>query len=277
MTHAPQPSMPSFDPTLTLSDNELRTFARDGILVVPSGVEDARVEAARRAINMRLYQLISGGSDGSSDAGISHDDATRAAFSALAASPRLRSALHSLIGPWTTPSSGQIALNFPERGQGKADAWHVDGMADGKVNPFTVLVCVALSDQTRDIGNFRAAVGSHVAIAHATREYHEETGSFNNTPDGANFRAWKASGAGNLPPFDPQPVMLKPGDVAIVHAKTAHRRGQNSSPDVRYMAIFRVRAEAHDAQDSAQIRQTFPPAVYPGLVGLVDQAAMEVS
>lgn len=137
-------------------------------------------------------------------------------------------------------------------------------MKDGKVNPFSLLVCVALNDQSSDIGNFRASLGSHLPIARATALFHSATGLFDNSPDGQSFDRWKAEHAEHLR-FEPQPVLLHAGDVALVHPKTAHRRGHNASPDVRYLAIFRVRADAHDVHSVRQISEAFPTDLYPGL------------
>jgi len=267
---------PRYSPELALTSAEAATYARDGIVVLPSAVGKQAVDAARRAVNVRLSQLVSSSAPRADDGGaaITHDTGTQFAFADLIAAPRLHSALFSLIGDHSPRGAGQIAVNFPSRGQSQEEAWHVDGMRDGKLHPFTVLVCVALNDQSEDIGNFRVAKGSHVPITRATAEYYRTTGRFDNALDGESFATWKEQ-HGALPRFEPQPVLLRPGDAAIVHSKVAHRRGHNLSPDVRYLAIFRVRALAHDTQSSEQLAELFPTALYPGLAGLVNPQACD--
>lgn len=244
-------------------------------MVVPDAVDGERVNAARRAINKRINELLCGAQtvgdlDPHAKVPPGHNTATIAAFKALFSAPRLRSALESLIGPLKSDyGPGQVAVNFPDGGAKQLDGWHIDASESGKLlNSFSVLLLVALSDQTRDVGNFQAALGSHVEIARATKEYHEKSGAVRNETD-TNFRQWLTT-HGNVPRYEPKPIMLKPGDVAIVHSKTAHRRGFNATSDVRYMAIFRLHAQGHRSHSSTQICEAFPPGIFPGLVGLVD-------
>jgi ectoine hydroxylase-related dioxygenase (phytanoyl-CoA dioxygenase family) len=98
-----------------------------------------------------------------------------------------------------------------------------------QVNPFTLLVCVALNDQMKDMGNFRAAAGSHVPVSSATKEFFSETGQFDNNKKGISFAKWK-HGRLATAVDEPQPLLLRAGDVAICHSKLAHRRGHNASP-----------------------------------------------
>ena len=119
------PAAPVFDPNFTLSAADLKTFERDGMVVIPGAVGKELIDQARRAVNMRLSSVVDGSATergGEGGAAFSHDEATRLAFEGVITSPRLFSSLHSLIGPHSSRGGGQIALNFPAKGQSKEAA-----------------------------------------------------------------------------------------------------------------------------------------------------------
>ncbi|KAG8461973.1 hypothetical protein KFE25_013992 [Diacronema lutheri] len=190
-------------------------------------------------------------------------------------------------GPFVAPlPPGQDALNWPRQGAPPVarpfEQWHVDGMHRTATYPFALLVAIALSDQTRpDCGNLHASRGSHWPITNAIRQMraaHAPPGLA--AGGGAGGGGVDAVGAGrgvgcsrararvgrgrgrameagdlgkqlrelarrDVRPLEP--LLLRAGDAALLHPKTAHRRGYNASPDVRYLLILRVRSPGLDA------------------------------
>ena len=167
----------------------------------------------------------------------------------------------------------QIALRFPHV-EGPTDrlaaqegsGWHVDGLRQGKMHPFSVLFGVALSDVKHKFqgnltvwpGSHKAVhsclVGRHGAIDCAKLESivkcrhginHNEASSIsydhkydniihNNEPE-------------NLPHLGPgEQITLSAGDTVLVHPDLAHTGGVNFGPDIRSMVYFRIKCNKDD-------------------------------
>lgn len=115
---------------------------------------------------------------------------------------------------------------------------HLDGMysptngvKEGTIQNFTMLVGILLSDVTTDLaGNFTVWPGTH----HQYESYFREHG-----PD---------SLLNGLPPIDmPEPIAVKgrAGDVILAHYQLAHGIGPNLSPNIRYAIFFRLSHVRH--------------------------------
>lgn len=146
----------------------------------------------------------------------------------------------------------QIALRFPELGSVPVDGrlgglqWHIDGMDKGDHSPFTLLVGIALSDQTSPfMGNLCVWPGSH----------HHMQGLIQDSSSVGLRRGTSSSSFGITDAFDPvvsrpdlgepEQLLLNQGDVVILHQKVAHRGGPNLSPDIRRMVYFRIQHRRH--------------------------------
>ena len=156
---------------------QMKTFIRDGYAVFKSAVGLSPLVAAQAFINKKLGipgALVQGGVQ----------EGTGKLDGASAASPELLDLLlhpesdalrivESFIGSGKLrrPDACQVALRFPESKNKKivddmnGRQWHVDGMRQGKRNPFSLLLGVALSECPSSFtGNFTVFPGSHRAI-----------------------------------------------------------------------------------------------------------------
>lgn len=125
-------------------------------------------------------------------------------------------------------------------------SWHLDGMDKGQYGPFSLLVGVALSDQTVDnCGNLGVHSGSHYTLQPFLKKYaaacdHSDI----NTSDPQAVqerRLYAVSLVQNKPVLDePVQVKLAKGDVVFALHKLAHLGTPNYSDNIRKMVYFRV-------------------------------------
>ena len=315
-----QPQVPNFIHPPLLSSistgsvaghSDISSFVRDGYAIFPSAVGTAPLAAAKAFINRKLGTpgaLVQGGVQPN----------TGKLDGAAAGSPELLDLLlhpesdalrivESFIGAGNLrrPTSCQVALRFPERlfGDGSGDMngrqWHVDGMRQGKRNPFTLLVGIALSECSSALsGNFTVFPGSH----HIIHSLILDKGRLRGVDE---FRLWSVatdpsnpwcapdkgiaaktlkeaatlrkslgkdngSAADGSPPLlpdlgTPKQLMLKPGDVVIAHPKLAHRGAPNFSPNIRYMCYFRLR---HIDQQTEELQSALVNDMWADLEGI---------
>lgn len=165
-------------------------------------------------------------------------------------SPVFWSAVNILLGegnvaPWSGRHHGQqVALRFPQppqRGHDIPDIkpgtqYHIDGMGQNKLCPFTLLCGVALSDQTRpNMGNLHVFPGSHL---------HEGLHTYYRDKINDDEQGEADSGKPDL--GESVQVLLRPGDIVIAHQLLAHRVGVNTSEHIRYQLYYRVKHKDHD-------------------------------
>lgn len=139
-------------------------------------------------------------------------------------------------------TAGQIALRFPGfQDPPKVISPHLDGMytptngvPEGRINSFTMLLGVMLSDVPEPyMGNLAVWPGTHRIY----EKYFQEHG-----PEALLT---------GMPPVDlPQPVQLlgQAGDIVLCHYQVAHSIAQNVSPHVRYAIYFRLIHTQHEAR-----------------------------
>jgi len=109
------------------------------------------------------------------------------------------------------------------------------------MSPFELLLGVALSAQPGDdCGGLALWPGSHVPIHEAVAR---ARASAKDAGDVDEQSAWN----GQKPCLGPGVVQprLQPGDVVLLHQKTAHRVSPNFSPHVRYQCYFRLSRASH--------------------------------
>ncbi|CAK4667514.1 unnamed protein product [Aphanomyces euteiches] len=149
---------------------------------------------------------------------------------------------HTCVVP---PQGAQLALRFPEVAppyEPKGTEWHTDGMRQGKWNPFTLLVGIALSaTPTAHSGNLIVFPKTHHRLHAMLQDNASELLRVCVSAD----QVW---GDGELPDMGvPVPLLLQPGDVVLAHPKLAHRGGPNFSPHIRYQVYFRIKHKDHAA------------------------------
>jgi hypothetical protein len=131
--------------------------------------------------------------------------------------------------------------------------WHIDGLAQSKHSPFSLLVGVALSDQLREFsGNLCVFPGSHHSLQPFLQEFVRKGYLNQLETDGKPLGPHMIEEFSDKPVLDrPTQVLLAKGDVVLVHQKVAHRGGPNYSKDSRNMIYFRVTPFDHFQKDDA--------------------------
>lgn len=248
-----QASLPEGLPAVdldVLSQEEVARFKDLGYLILRRGVLPEFVRDALRSINHQL------GKPGCWQADPNPLNASQLALKLgpgsvggqmVQESPRLWSAVNILLGEGNVDRAGarspQVAMNFPvppEKGFNQPDRrantiYHIDGMGQNRLHPFTLLCGVALSDQSMpNCGNLNVFPGSHLD-ADLHRYYRERIND--ETQSEADLSKPDVGG--------PTQVLLQPGDVVIAHQLLAHRIGQNTSEHIRYQLYFRLCRKDH--------------------------------
>ncbi|KAJ8603731.1 hypothetical protein CTAYLR_000238 [Chrysophaeum taylorii] len=237
------------DESVDFTRAEYEHFDREGYVIARGVVDSEAVDRALRVINAELCRP---GSVVPNEDGMGMticDEASRDVDvgGILAKSPKALALVERLVGRGAVANRRhlkcQVALRKPElgltedqrmarRAELAGHQWHVDGMVKNRHTPFNLLVGVALSDQTQPgAGQLVVYPGSHRVILDAYRDRVERHNGelYVNGPDP------------NKPLFvNAVDVNLRPGDVVFVHQKTAHKVGENTSPNIRYQLYFRL-------------------------------------
>ncbi|OQR82385.1 hypothetical protein ACHHYP_16136 [Achlya hypogyna] len=235
--------------TTSLSPSQISTFMREGFVVLPGAVQLHLVNNALRQINHELGKpgaMIEGGVEGA--AKLSGTTSNSAAVRDLYFRSPVHAYVASLVGATAPPQGAQIALRFPEIGpeyEPQGNEWHTDGMRQGKWNPFSLLVGIALSDvPAPQSGNLIVFPGSHHTLHGMLQEGGVLAGVA--TTCTSVDTVW---GDGRLPHLGtPVPLLCSKGDVVLAHPKMAHRGGPNFSPHIRYQVYFRIKHAEHDTR-----------------------------
>mmetsp|Transcript_25680 Transcript_25680/g.28006 ORF Transcript_25680/g.28006 Transcript_25680/m.28006 type:complete len:548 (-) Transcript_25680:62-1705(-) len=123
--------------------------------------------------------------------------------------------------------------------------WHIDGLSQRNHSPFALLIGVSLSDQlTENCGNLSVFPGSHHTLlcflkGFAAAGYLPEIAGQSDGPNAIELYE-------NKPSLEsPKQLLLKKGDVVLIHQKVAHRGENNASNQTRNMVYFRVASTKH--------------------------------
>lgn len=242
---------------MKLNPAQKRALLEDGYLVAPGLVPRPLVDEALREINHRLGRGRTQSMDVYADArDYWSEDTDDPAIADLLFKGGLWDLAQAAVGTGKLlrPNTGQIALRFPSVNSSHGGpAAHVDGFyspnaKDSKISRFTMLAGVMLSDMPRPyMGNLAVYPGTHKRIA----QYIAANGA-------ADLRSG-LSGKIDLGPS----VQLtgKAGDCVLLHYQLAHDKEQNLSPQIRYMAYWRlwhVDAEAFQAEGLTDIWREWP-------------------
>jgi len=233
-----------------LSADDIAHFRENGYIILKGAVAPDLVRDGLRAINHQL---------GKPDCWVVDSNPLNAAQLMLKLppegiggdivnkSPRFWSALNILLGegnvaPWSRGQ--QVALRFPlnpSLGHNQPDVtkriqYHIDGMGQNNLCPFSLLCGVALSDQMRpNCGNLHVFPRSHL-----NEELHKYYSELIND-DGQGEADENKPDVG-----ESVQVLLEPGDVVIAHQLLAHRVGKNTCEHIRYQLYYRVSHKRHE-------------------------------
>jgi len=220
-----------------LDQQQKRSFAGQGYLVVPRVVPRSLIDAARREVEGHVARAPPpAGHRGPHSyflAGAWHDSLS----ALLCESPALLAA-ESLIAPgkFEAPEQVQISLNVPPFDH-RPGGPHIDGLAppelDGRPGTFTLLAGILLTDQAAEqMGNLWVWPGSHRSAAAYFREHGPEA-----LLSSAPYPLVELS--------EPRQVVGRAGDLLLAHYLLGHNIGGNMSAVTREVVYFRLRREGH--------------------------------
>lgn len=220
-----------------LSDDQLRTFAERGSVVIPDVVPQPLIEAAMQ----RIDQLVERDPPPPGHRGFHFyweaNPADTDPLVALLQDSRAWEIIKGLIAPLALakPEQVQVSLNIPVWNH-RPGGPHIDGLtppeASGRPGTFTMLAGIFLTDQTAtDMGNLWVWPGSHNVAASYLRQH---------GPD-ALFDIVQPT----YPMASPEQVLGRAGDLFIGHYLLGHNMGGNTSAVVRRVVYFRLQAEDH--------------------------------
>jgi hypothetical protein len=229
----------------SLNDDDLRTFARDGWIVVPEVVPEPLLAAA----DLEIDGLVGDTAPHEGDGG----PGVNAWFMPRARLPRCEALLRdspalALADELVAPGALDFAFDHVQVSTTRAP-WplvpggpHIDGHAprpDHEApDSFTLLVGILLTDQTDDrSGNLWVWPGSHLEHERLFRERGTRV-------------LLDAYGHSTLlnPPFTlgpPKPVRGRRGDVVLSHFLLGHNKGAHDGPRDRRTVYYRLAVPGH--------------------------------
>lgn len=219
-----------------LTDEELRAFATDGLLLKRRFLRTAQTDEARSLIgdwyrsDMHLVDL-----DRYTQKTFAPELGNHPILLNLFYKTGIADLVRSLVGNFQPVTTVQIQIRIPEQELSSSQpekAMHVDGVSCPHLDPaelrtFSLLVGIALSDVTdARSGTLRYVPGGHLRMAEWFRS------------------EWSLGLTRQTPPqIDTEvgiPFLGHSGDVLLMHHLTPHAVGRNHSDNPRIMAYFRV-------------------------------------
>ena len=216
----------------TLSPDQIRSFAKDGYLLVPDLVDQVTVKRAQKAVDALAERRQAG--PGRHSYLRQHPGDVGPVFTRP-----VRAASDQLAGPLEQQGAIQVTLTVPPFAV-EPDGGHLDGFdapdQHGRPLSFTLLVGVLLSDQSREgMGNLHVWPGTHLSAAEQVRAHGLDA-----------FLAGFADSRPPVPHGSPVQVLGGAGDVVLVHYLLSHSIGGNTSGVVRRTVYSRLRRRGHD-------------------------------
>jgi hypothetical protein len=224
-----------------IDDDQLRLFAENGYLLVPSAVASVDVEATNRVVDDLISQAPPPVGHVGQHFYWERRSDSPGLFDLVERPGGILQLARDLIGDdgaGVAFEQAQVALNIPpfEHRPGRP---HIDGYQPGQRVPgtFTVLASLLLNDQlSENGGNLWVWPGTH--ITHA-----------------AFFRARgpqafeEAAGYPDIPLPEPTQVRGRAGDVLLAHYLLGHNIGGNYESDRTRRAVYwRLRTPGHTAR-----------------------------
>jgi len=247
------------DPTV-LTQDDFAQFQREGYIIIRDAIPAEFIRDAKHTINYHLGRPESWDKDTTGQGQLKLQTTTcgQVGCDILNNSPGFWSALNLLLGEGNVRewrNGQQVALRFPqplEKGHRVPDEkdgtkYHLDGMGEDQVCPFSLLAGVALSDQSEpNCGNLHVFPGSHLC-----KELHQYYQDKIADPDAGELDRSKPDQGESVQ------VLLRPGDVVIAHQLLAHRVGMNTSENIRYQLYYRVSHKHHQQMKGLIIDDPF--------------------
>jgi hypothetical protein len=220
-----------------LDDRQLRSFAREGYIVVPQVVAQQFLDSAAREID----KLIASQPPPHGHQGFHfywHRLQNRDPFQMLLADSGTFAIAHYLVSPGKLerPTQAQVALNIPPYDH-RPGGPHLDGTSppepSGRPGTFTMLAGVLLTDQsTENTGNLWVWPGTHLTNEAFFREH---------GPDA--LLSTNGYTAIELP--EPRQIRGNAGDLLLAQYMLGHNMGPNRSNTTRRALYFRLVREGH--------------------------------
>jgi hypothetical protein len=232
--------------TSILTPSQIHSFLEKGYLQIRDVVPMRLINQALRRINHELGipgRMVHGGVEGAAKlAGNVSNCSDILNLFFLSDAIQYAQSLMGGKNKLSEPKGAQIALRFPELGPPReplGTEWHTDGMRQGKLHPFSLLVGITLSDVREPLaGNFTVFPGSHEVLCNRLKE----DGTLEGHEKEKCFEAQNVWGNGTLPDLGrPVQLLASRGDIVLAHPALAHRGGLNFSPDIRYQVYFRLK------------------------------------
>jgi hypothetical protein len=228
----------------SISAAQKQQLKENGYLLLPGLVPREKIDAALQTVNHAIGNCVSWAQRPERHADkdsrqLFPEHSKDPVFLDIANEAPVWPLVEELIGPRVSKMVlMQIAPRFPNAPgtpAGKPHP-HLDGFASaGKIDPFTMLLGVLLSDVPQsDAGNFTVWPGTTARFA----EY------FRDKSDEQILQEWQTGVLrGGVPPLElPEPVQItgKAGDVVIANYMLAHGVATNASPHIRQAIFFRL-------------------------------------
>lgn len=245
---------------MVLTEEQKRSFIRDGYVVLRNMVPPELVQAALRSVDASWAEGKYDYDTETPEAVPGFKDEAQAApeIGRIITDTKIIDACNDLLGQGNSNCGkrAQIAFRPTDRwrkAQGMSmtknmpkHKWHIDagkGIYEKTATPFTLLVAVALSpgqhfDENR--GQLNVWPGSHLKL-HAM--ICERVKKNLITDGGYNMFGY---GPGKPDMGEPIRVLLRPGDVCLAHQRLGHSGGINLHRDTRKQLYFRVSHKNHD-------------------------------
>ena len=275
-----------------LDERQVHSFVRDGFLHLSQVLGPNELCDAVKLINNSLGKPgalqpggIQGGDMGKLGGGLSNHRVMRSLYHDTA----VKGVVGELLGPGRCDDANlaaQIALRFPEDSVCGDEApptpmWHTDGLRQGKLHPFSILVGICLSDvQSHRSGNLVVYPGAHTTVSSCIVGPHgridaarlqrcldgascPDAGSDTDTDADADADTDTGADAAEVdasapadgdedeehdnepilpPPGVPHSFLTRAGDVLLLHPDLPHFGDHNLSHEIRSVVYFRLKA-----------------------------------
>lgn len=234
---------------LTLTDEQIASFDRDGFLIVENLLDPAEIDALRARIEPLFRWEFETGlypDETNWRQGRDRPDVTRQLCNAWKSDRTLaRSLLRADIGEacarlmrWPGTRMNQDNVLWKPSGGGKPLGFHQDASYQTWIDPPEMVTCwMTLDDTTAEGGTVSYARGSHLwDLAPPIKQFH--------APEDYTAELREAAAAAGRT-LELVPIVVKAGGCAFHHGKTWHGSGPNTTQNERRAVVAHcISAEA---------------------------------
>lgn len=293
---------------MVLASAQIDSFIRDGYLHLEAVVPKSKLKESNRLINHSLGkpgELTPGGIQdgmGKLGGGISNCKTIRSLY--FGGVKRIAEDFLGANNCEDANLSAQIALRFPQfldedvksdnaSTSSNPPMWHTDGLRQGKLHPFSLLIGICLSDVNEDnAGNLLCYPGTHHLISQCiVGPYGQiDTSRLQRMIDGDHIPSSPedihAAEAASENIHDNEPTLpipgplhsfkMKSGDVVFLHPDLPHCGDVNFSCDTRVMVYFRLRRKVEKGSSWDAMSIEHRKWIYSDYLGSIQMQAREV-